>query len=72
MTVSIENPHQTLILGANLCTKRYLENCFKSTPILVKKSVFNCLQINGFNGDYNIWVKITSIDSCVFKKVFRY
>lgn len=42
-----------LILGQNVCTKRYLEKCLRSTPVLVKKSVFNCLQTNGFNGVYN-------------------
>lgn len=43
-----------------------------STPILVEKSVFRCLQINGFNGVYNILVKNKSIDFSVVKKVLRY
>lgn len=61
-----------LILGQNLCTKRYLEKCLKSTPIVVKIYIFKCLQINGFNGVYNIWVKNKSIEFSVVKKVFRY
>lgn len=65
MTVSTENLHQTLILGQHLCTKRYFEKSLNQAPILVKKSVFNSLKINGFNDVYNIWFKNKSIDFSV-------